>query len=134
MIPILVASAATGVMLAAWLHYLWLIPQERVPEKPTMHSAVMAAAVVLGLAGPVLSVLLKSDWALFEAPLELTAISGAGFFFYLMSQAPMPDGHRTFNVGDVLSEFSAPNQEGATVNLADFRGDRVLIKFFRGHW
>ena len=134
MIPILVASAAAGIMLVSWTHYLWLIPQEKVPEKPTAHSAAMALAVVLGLAAPVLSVLFQSDLAMFEAPIELMAISGAAGFFYLMSQAPMPDGHRTFNVGDVLPEFSAPDQDGATVNLADFRGDRVLIKFFRGHW
>ncbi len=134
MVPVLVAATACALMLAAWLHYLWLIPQERVPERPVMHLSAMALAILGALLTPVLSVQMASEWTVVEAALELMAIGGASFFFYLMTQAPMPDGARTFNVGDPLPAFATQNHDGQQVRLEDFRGKRVLIKFYRGYW
>ncbi|MCP9831751.1 thioredoxin-dependent thiol peroxidase [Synechococcus sp. HJ21-Hayes] len=36
----------------------------------------------------------------------------------------------TLQIGDAAPEFSLPNQNGNTVNLADFRGQRVVIYFY----
>jgi peroxiredoxin Q/BCP len=36
----------------------------------------------------------------------------------------------TLQIGDAAPEFSLPDQNGNTVNLADFRGQRVVIYFY----
>jgi hypothetical protein len=37
-------------------------------------------------------------------------------------------------VGGAILDFSAPDDTGATVELASLRGKPFLLKFFRGHW
>ena len=36
----------------------------------------------------------------------------------------------SLQIGDTAPEFSAPNQHGDTVSLADFRGKKVVIYFY----
>jgi len=125
------ALGAMALVLGGWLHYLAAIPKERVPARPRAHQATMAtalllaaAAVALGAPGP--------DVASLVVALVATGLSL--FFFYLLAQAPLPDGALAVAVGDALPLIELKDSDGRLGRSADWRGRRVLLKFFRGHW
>lgn len=67
----------------------------------------------------------------FLASLALTALLCVYVFFLsyqLPESADVPEAHTA------APDFSLPDQEGRTTHLADFRGQRVVISFYRGHW
>ena len=55
-------------------------------------------------------------------------------FGYLYSQRATPAGNLTVKVGDTLRPFTALTPEGVRFESTSLRGQRVLLKFFRGHW
>ena len=58
----------------------------------------------------------------------------AGLFFYLFSIRHTPLGDIRVALGDPLPAFSALTPSGAPFSSAELAGQRVLLKFFRGHW
>ena len=54
------------------------------------------------------------------------------YVFVLSNQLPGIDG--VVAVGDEAPAFSLSDQDGSTVNLADFRGQPVVLVFYRGFW
>lgn len=128
----LVALAGLLVVTFAWLHYLASIPREKVPPRPGGHLVVFALGSLLGL----LSVGLSVPGGAWAVPLVLAvvAVGLAMFFVYLLRQAPLPDGRLAVSVGDPLPLIEAPAQDGRVRRSADLAGQRLLIKFFRGHW
>lgn len=124
--PLMGVSIAT----ATWLHYLASIPKEKVPAKPTLHIAALTLASATAIA----------PMAFGRIPTPLTyALVGAtwglsGFFLYLLSQAPLPDGEIQVKVGGKMLDFQAVDAKGAPFSLSNLQGKRYLMKFFRGHW
>ena len=123
------ALASMALTLGAWLHYLASIPRERVPVRPTAHAAVLVAALVLAAAAIIESGAHAASIALAALSMSLVA-----FFFYLLRQAPLPDGKLAVSIGDPLPLIEAKDSEGKLVRSTDWAGQRVLFKFFRGHW
>jgi cytochrome oxidase Cu insertion factor (SCO1/SenC/PrrC family) len=39
-----------------------------------------------------------------------------------------------FAIGSPIPDFTVPDENGEPFQIADLRGQPVLIKFFRGHW
>lgn len=128
--PIAVIVAAVGflVVFVPMFRYFASIGREEVPEDPTPYNVAMAVGAVLGIAGIALAP------ALTTGLLGGLAIALAGFFVWLMSMRRLPDGALIARVGEPLPELEAPDQDGALIRLADLRGQRVLLKFFRGGW
>ena len=54
------------------------------------------------------------------------------YVFVLSSQLPPPDS--AVAVGAGAPPLELPDQTGRDVSLEDFRGDRVLVVFYRGFW
>ena len=123
-----------GAAVAGWLTYLSLIPREKVPEKPHVFSAWMGASCLLSAASfrgyfdP--SARLSIPFSLASG---LTLMLGA-FFFFLLAQAPMPDGEIRCTVGGQLPPFEARDADDRPFSSASLSGGPVLLKFFRGHW
>jgi len=128
------ALCAVVVVAVAWLYYLWLIPKERVPERPLGFVAAMAAGV--SMSGASLMAALREEETI--APfLWVLAGVGAGlaaFFVYLLKQAALPDGEIRVVVGGKWLAFAALDADGDRFHSDELRGKRVLLKFFRGHW
>ncbi|MCB9766122.1 MAG: hypothetical protein H6739_40475 [Alphaproteobacteria bacterium] len=123
------------IVLGGWLHYLRLIPQERVPERPVAHMGVLGVGALLAVMSTIPGVTTGSlAVGLAALVLGAIAVGGALYFPILLSQAPLPDGALVVSVGDPLPDFEAPDATGAVHRSADWRGSRVLLKFFRGHW
>jgi hypothetical protein len=131
-----VILSAVGFVLAVggMVHYMAQIPPGRVPAVPTGHmvaeaggAAVAVAAVWLGWG---------ASTGVFAAIAGMSGLSllMAGFFFFLMSQRKTPVGEIRVAVGDPLPVFAAQDWKGHAFDSASLRGQRVLLKFFRGHW
>lgn len=127
-------ASALALVNVAWLYYLWLIPKERVPKRPLGFVAAMAFGS--GIAGTSLLAAYQNDqplgpllWAL-----AILTVFLAGFFVYLLRQAPLPDGELDLAVGDMLLPFGAIDSAGTRFHSDELRRKRVLVKFFRGHW
>lgn len=131
------AGLGVAVGLGVWAHYFWRVSQERVPVRPVGHAAAMVfaglaglTAVLVGLSAPNLA------WGLPWLALVLAPVSvgNTAFFLWLLTQAPTPDTQPAVAVGDPLPAFAAITHDGRAFSSAELEGDRVLIKFFRGHW
>lgn len=123
----LLPLAGVALVLAAWLHYLALIPREKVPRRPTGHLAFMAAGCALA------AVALRHPGAASIAAFA-TAVGLAGFFVYLLAIATLPSPELAARVGEELPPLRAQTPEGEPFSSADIAGERVLVKLFRGHW
>jgi len=124
----LLAILGLSLVSVSWLHYLWLIPQERVPARPIIHTALMTAGLIFSVGAPWV------DASLLSAGLGVVTAPLAFLFFYLLTQARLPDTEIAVTVGDELLGFTATDPSGVAVGPAEWRGERVLLKFFRGGW
>ena len=128
--PLAVALALAGFILVGGPvgYYFTTISREKVPVDPTRYNVTIALGVVVGLAGILL------------APAATTGILGGvavglgGFFLWLMSMRHLPDGELVARLGEPLPALEAPDQDGDLVRLSDLKGQRVMLKLFRGSW
>ena len=128
------ALLGVALVMSAWVHYLWTIAESRVPRRPVVHALAQALGVASSIAaiawGP------ATGGGLSWAAVALAPVSvgmGVGFL-WLLPQAPLPDGELVVGVGDPLPAFAAWDHRGEHFDSAELAGDRVLLKFFRGHW
>jgi hypothetical protein len=56
------------------------------------------------------------------------------FFFILYSQRRTPLGNLQVELGSPMLAFEATDSDGNPVSSDDWRGRRILLKFYRGHW
>lgn len=120
--------AGLAAVVVAMLAYLASIPKEKVPPRPIGTLVSMAAGVVCG------GVAVWLEPSALTISLAATSTGLAGFFVYLMSIAPLPDGDLQVAVGDELLHFEALLPDGSRFDSRDLGGKRVLLKFFRGSW
>ena len=74
-----------------------------------------------------------------SVPVGLMIVAGfaifmALFFFALYSQRKTPLGKLQVKVGAPMLAFESVDSSGNTVDSDDWRGRRILLKFFRGSW
>ena len=128
---LLFTAIGFALITLTWVIYLAAIPRETVPARPIGHVVAMLvglAAVAVGLARSfdpidVLSIVLT-----------VSALGLAGFFFFLLTIARLPDGELQVGVGDALLGFTTHDSSGMPVNTDAWQGQRILLKFFRGKW
>ncbi|MGH1345889.1 MAG: hypothetical protein ACRBN8_30270 [Nannocystales bacterium] len=131
--PLALAGSGFATVLTSWVTYMATVPSGRVPLRPYGHFA--AQAVGAGLAATGVAAAATSGSALLAPALAAApALALAGTFGYLYSQRATPIGRLRVAVGDSLRPFTALTPEGKPFDSAAFRGKRVLLKFFRGHW
>jgi cytochrome oxidase Cu insertion factor (SCO1/SenC/PrrC family) len=53
---------------------------------------------------------------------------------WLLYKMKVPKPQIASAVGQVAPDFSLADQSGQTFHLADLRGHRVLLIFYRGYW
>jgi cytochrome oxidase Cu insertion factor (SCO1/SenC/PrrC family) len=100
----------------------------RLPENRSAFVLVWAASALLG----VIALAQGTGWIV-GIPAGLAIALGVFFLFTVMisPQQAAPDA---IAVGETLRDFSAPDENGETFELASAAGRPLLLKFFRGHW
>ena len=58
----------------------------------------------------------------------------AGVFVAVLYVVPVVPPAEGPTIGVTAPDFALADQQGKTVRLADFRGQPVLLVFYRGHW
>jgi len=66
-------------------------------------------------------------------PFLFTLLLGFLFFFFLLQDNP-PLNEIKVQLGDTLLPFNSTDVNGQSFSSDDFKGQRVLLKFFRGSW
>lgn len=122
------------VVILTWIAYLATIAPEKVPPRPIAHAAFMGLGLLLALVGFARSLLLDRVFSPGAAVLAISAAALAALFFYLLTLARLPDGELKVAAGDSMIPFTARDHTGALVDSRTWRGRRILLKFFRGHW
>jgi hypothetical protein len=61
-------------------------------------------------------------------------VAVAGAFATLLYVVPVVPDARGPAIGAAAPDFALPDQTSKTVRLADFRGQPLLLVFYRGHW
>ena len=119
------ALVAVAVTMA---HYRTLVRELRVPKVPIAHGLVALVAI-----GAAVTALLRGPgvvgWAL--AP---TAILLSSFFVLSNLTSGLPRRTPRISVGRPAADFEAMASDGTRFRLSSARGQRVLLKFYRGYW
>ena len=121
-------------VIGTWVHYLALIPREKVPVRPAVHALLIVIGILLSFLGIFrpLYTGLAFPWP--SLVLHLLTLVLGGFFLYLLTIYRLPDVNLTVRAGDPLPYFRAFDDTGRSVETTSWQGRRVLLKFFRGHW
>lgn len=138
-LDLMLAIAGLGLVLGAWLHYFSRVPSGRLSGWPITDMIVMAIGMVCALAGALLGPMTSGGggWSIAGLALGSVSLSMGGIFFWLLSIARLPANQRAalvVSVGDPLPAFSAWDYRGERFTWDSLAGERVLLKFFRGHW
>ena len=59
-------------------------------------------------------------------------LAAIGFFAY--DQMSLPKPQSSFSDGQAAPDFTLKDQSGNPFHLADLRGQKVLLIFYRGYW
>lgn len=121
-------------VVGTWVAYMATVPSGKVPERPVAHLIALSVGVGLALAAIALAV--GKGAGLVALVLAITAmpLMMSGLFVYLLSLRKTPVGDIRVAVGDALPAFTSTTDAGQPFTSAELGGQRVLLKFFRGHW
>jgi len=136
MVNTALASALLGVLstLTGFAFYLSKMKKNSAPKIPVGVTSSLLLGLFLGayaisLFGG-LSLLLKIVIVL---PFVFTLLLGSLFFFLLSQKKPALNEIKV-EQGDSLLPFSSMDENGQPFSSDDLKGQRVLLKFFRGAW
>ncbi|RMF20282.1 MAG: hypothetical protein D6760_11895 [Deltaproteobacteria bacterium] len=123
-----IALFAALVVAGAWASYWPRIKAHRVPRRPIVHQAAMAAGICLAILG-----LVRGPGTL-GVVLAVFAVIGAIFFLFSSLTSAVPQKRPAVEVGGRVLPFEATDSEGARFDLGSLAGRPILLKFFRGFW
>ena len=75
-----------------------------------------------------------SDRRLVAGGLLVLNVAVAGAFAMLLYVVPVVPDAQGPAIGAAAPDFALPDQTSRIVRLADFRGQPLLLVFYRGHW
>jgi hypothetical protein len=125
---LVLAAVALGVAGVALGHYATTVRAVRVAKRPRVHQSAIVAAALLALGA------LFSGAGLLGGAVAVLVLMVAAVFLFLTTQSALPAGRIAVAVGGPALEFTASDSDGRTFMLSSLRGQRILLKFFRGHW
>ena len=136
LLPVWIGPVIAFVGLVSYFIYFYRFPVLR--DFPWVNLPVVLVGLFLSGIGlrrtfhPTHGWLAKAVGGLgFLASLGLASLLSA-YVFFLSYQ--MPETAYVPEPSTVAPEFALPDQDGRTIQLADFQGQRVVISFYRGHW
>jgi hypothetical protein len=122
------ALLALAIAAATLAHYATTVRAVRVALRPRAHQAGLAAAALLAVAA------LANGPGWLGGVAAALALAVAALFFALTAISGLPRGAIAVAVGAPALDFTASDADGRSFALSSLRGQRILLKFFRGHW
>lgn len=133
-LALLLAAGSALTVTATWVAYFARVPSGNVPARPIFSIAAQLLGVGLAIAALLQPAPPLAWGGALVAALAAVGLLLAGLFLWLLTQRKTPVGALKVAVGDTLLPFVALTSEGAPFDVAGLRGERVLLKFFRGGW
>ena len=97
-------------------------------------AALHIAITILGMALCIWAVWQRRGWVTVGS-LSISSIVGLGLILSLTLLMQLPPPALIAQTAETLPDFTLPNQEGAPIRPASYRGKGpVLLVFYRGHW
>ena len=127
-VAVALAASALAAVVGSWLIYLRSIPGGGVARRPIGHLATQ----ILGMVVAVIAIGLSPQLPV-AIPAAVSLLLGA-VFLGLLSLRKTPIGELKVDVGDPLIAFQCSDSAGAVFETGSLRGQRALLKFFRGSW
>ncbi len=131
---IVIAGAGFVAVAGSWVTYMATVPSGKVPVRPIGHIVAQVLGVALGVAGISMGVTAGGLTLVGTIALGSLSIPMGLLFPLILSQRKTPIGSLAVQVGEPLLPFSATDSQGRHFDSESLRGQRVLLKFFRGHW
>ena len=122
------AVVALGVAGVALGHYATTVRAVRVAKRPRGHQAAIVVAALLAL------VAAAEGAGLLGGTIAGAVLAVAAVFLFLTTQSALPPGRIAVVGGGPALDFTASDSDGRAFTLSSLRGQRILLKFFRGHW
>ena len=102
------------------------------PHQPGLRAGALIA-LVLGLASVVAAVSQGGAWWVTLA-LSLPAVLTGSLFLFIIAQRRVTVPGIRVDIGGPMRPFQALHADGSPFDSHSLAGQRVLLKFFRGHW
>jgi len=125
---LLLAGLSFGLIASAFVLFQRFIARVEVGRRRWLVNTLAAAAIVSAIAA-----FAQGVGILGGLISGLSLLLGAAYFG-LLALAGQSNQPPAFAIGSPLPGFTAPDETGATFDLASLAGRPVLMKFFRGHW
>ncbi len=119
---------ALGVIIISGIIWFRAALAVRIPAD----RSVFVAAWALGVAMAVAALLNQPGW-LGGTGAVMAMLAGLFFLFTVLISRQVL-AREAVSVGQVMPEFSAPDDSGNLFHSGELAGKPALIKFFRGHW
>ena len=120
-------------VFGGWGHYLSTIPRDVVPRTPTLMFVTQAAGLIFAIASIVFGLRVEVT-PVGPMIFAVFAVFMGQFFFILFSLRKTPLGKLQAQVNAPMLAFETLDSTGTLVHSDDWRGRRILLKFFRGSW
>jgi hypothetical protein len=114
--------------IGTWAVWMRRIEQVSVPRDRSFFVGAGAFGAGLGIAA------LAAGAGWLGGIAGTLGLLAGGAFVGLRALSRQDPGTHAVAVGSPLLDFAAPDDQGATFELASLRGRPILLKFFRGHW
>ena len=124
----ILAALAFAITLATGLLWYRRIQAVAIPENRLPFVGAAAAGAIVGLLA------LSNGPGWLGGALAVLAVLGGGFIVFTYAVSAQKGGTGRFRVGQLVPDFTAPDENDQPVALASFAGRPLLLKFFRGHW
>ncbi len=125
------------VALAGAGSYFLLAPIAVLRDFPWLNLPLVIAGFLLSAAGLVAAESRKGAWAkvLAVCSVVISGFVALAFGWYIFSASyQLPQSTERVPLGVPAPDFALLDQDGEEVRLSDFRGRKVALFFYRGHW
>ncbi|MGI2960229.1 peroxiredoxin family protein [Vibrio alginolyticus] len=134
MLDIYVSLTAALVTAAGALSYFSKVKKRQTPKMPLLFISSLVVGSILGLSA--LSVTATSpSWSsavvvlLASLPIMMSVV-----FYKTFKESKSPLGDIQVQVGDTILPYAATRANGSAFTHEELKGQRILLKFFRGSW
>ena len=114
--------------------YFAKVKKRRTPKVPVLFITALVIGSLFSAIAILLTIQSLSIGSVLVLLLSAMPLMMATVFIVTFKEAKPPLGNLQAKVGDKVPQFQAKNIDGTVFNANHLKGQRTLLKFFRGSW